>query len=148
MKLSQFIVCAGSLLFIGCGTDTLSPPVVAGTYVFAGAVDSINLSLPLTTPPYPWLDLTSEIDSLKDVVVLNADGTYQETGGMWGYDSQESVGNLIDAHGTYTLSGPNYTTITLTAASGSNVSGGIGTIQHDTLAFPRYPGAWKLKKSS
>jgi hypothetical protein len=84
---------------------------------------------------------------MYDTIILAANQTYQERGGMWGKPS--GAISLVDstvsfqASGTYTVTG---TATTLTQLTGANVTGGSGSIVGDTLSITRYPGNWAWVK--
>jgi hypothetical protein len=84
---------------------------------------------------------------VHDTLVVHADGTYQEEGGVWGSTATgftiDAYNAPLDVHGTYIVHSP---TFTLIPNNGSPVDSSAATVDGDTLTIVRYPGTWKFAR--
>ena len=138
------LALAGVLGAQGCG-DANAPLLVAGRYNFVSFNPTVDWT-PFVPYEYPFAPLFV-LDSVKNTVVLSADGTYQESGALWGHGSGfVGVSQVpIESHGTYTLNG---SAITFVADVASLMPGGTGTVLRGdgTLTFTRGYTIWNFKR--
>ena len=141
MRRELVLALTGAILLSAC-SDALSPLGVTGRYTFSSFSNTDQAGVVPPQPPFP--DYSYVIDSLRDTVELALDGTYLETGTLGAHNALgQPLTTPIQAHGTYSLAG---SSITLTPAEGSTVSGGSGTVRDGTLTVNRYPGSWAFSK--